>query len=285
MSRSWKNATTSRFPIELLTVNKHVFRISALSNPILGGQLVFCAFSGSHQDAIKKGFGAREASGAKDFDLWQIPYLPLDPLDIGRSYEAIIRVNSQSGKGGAAFIILRNLNLDLPRNLQVDFSRIVQQHADQLSRELKATEIIALFKDAYLPSKPRFELIDFDIAADRSASPAPGPGNTPSSKHLKRIFRGVIAVDGHEKHVTGVGNGAISSLANALQSLGPHLHILDYKEHAIGAGKESKAATYIECSSTIGDSPQQKVWGVGIHNDVVQASLIALLNAASSIPH
>ncbi|KAF2419573.1 2-isopropylmalate synthase [Tothia fuscella] len=251
-----------------------------------GGQLVFCAFSGSHQDAIKKGFAAREAAQAKNSDRWQIPYLPLDPLDIGRNYEAIIRVNSQSGKGGAAFIILRNLSLDLPRGLQVAFSKIVQQHADQLSRELKPTEIIALFKDAYLPAKPRFELIDYDIAADRSASPARhGLGPTPSSKNLKRMFKGVLAVDGHETNVTGVGNGAISSLANALQSLGPHLHILDYKEHTLGVGKESKAATYIECSSSVGDSSQQKVWGVGIHNDVVQASLIALLNAASSIPH
>ncbi|KAN0073922.1 hypothetical protein V8E54_007859 [Elaphomyces granulatus] len=248
-----------------------------------GGQLVVCAFSGSHQDAIKKGFATRELSEAKNEDLWQIPYLPLDPFDIGRTYEAIIRVNSQSGKGGAAWIILRNLDLDLPRGLQIAFSKIVQKEADHLSRELKPTEIIHLFEDAYhLRSNPRFELIDYDISADRSTSPAPELGQTQSSKNLKRMFKGVIAIDGQEHHITGVGNGAISSLANALKSLGIDLDITDYKEHAIGEGKEVKAATYIECTTASGDK-QQKVWGVGIHEDVVQASLMALLSAASSV--
>ncbi|OXV07559.1 hypothetical protein Egran_04677 [Elaphomyces granulatus] len=247
-----------------------------------GGQLVVCAFSGSHQDAIKKGFAARELSEAKNEDLWQIPYLPLDPFDIGRTYEAIIRVNSQSGKGGVAWIILRNLDLDLPRGLQIAFSKIVQKEADHLSRELKPTEIIHLFEDAYhLRSNPRFELIDYDISADRSTSPAPELGQTQSSKNLKRMFQGVIAIDGQEHHITGVGNGAISSLANALKSLGIDLDITDYKEHAIGEGKEVKAATYIECTAS--GNKQQKMWGVGIHEDVVQASLMALLSAASSV--
>jgi 2-isopropylmalate synthase len=226
--------------------------ICTLSDTALaGGQLVVCAFSGSHQDAIKKGFAARELSEAKTEDLWQLPYLPLDPFDIGRTYEAIIRVNSQSGKGGVAWIILRNLDLDLPRGLQIAFSKIVQKEADLLSRELKPTEIIHLFEDAYhLRSNPRFELIDYDISADRSTSPAPPePGQTQSSKNLKRMFKGVIAIDGQEHHITGVGNGAISSLANALKSLGIDLDITDYKEHAIGEGKEVKAATYIECTN------------------------------------
>ena len=255
-----------------------------LSNNVLaGGQLVVCAFSGSHQDAIKKGFAARELSKAKIEDLWQLPYLPLDPFDIGRTYEAIIRVNSQSGKGGVAWIILRNLHLDLPRGLQIAFSKIVQKEADRLSRELKPTEIIHLFEDSYhLRSTPRFELLDYDISADRSTSPAPEPGQTQSSKNLKRMFKGVIAIDGQEHHIAGVGNGAISSLANALDlSLGIVLDVTDYKEHAIGEGKEVKAATYIEC--TANGNEQQKVWGVGIHEDVVQASLMALLSAASSI--
>jgi 2-isopropylmalate synthase len=247
-----------------------------------GGQLVVCAFSGSHQDAIKKGFAARESSKAKNEDHWQLPYLPLDPFDIGRTYEAIIRVNSQSGKGGVAWIILRHLDLDLPRGLQIAFSKIVQKEADHLSRELKPTEIINLFEEAYcLRSNPRFELIDYDITADRSTSPAPGLGRTQSSKNLKRMFKGVIAIDGQEHHITGVGNGAISSLANAIKALGVDLDITDYKEHAIGEGKEVKAATYIECIAS-GDE-QRKVWGVGIHQDVVQASLMALLSAASSV--
>jgi 2-isopropylmalate synthase len=258
--------------------------ICALSDTALaGGQLVVCAFSGSHQDAIKKGFAARELSKAKHEDFWQLPYLPLDPYDIGRTYEAIIRVNSQSGKGGVAWTILRNLALDLPRGLQIAFSKIVQKEADHLSRELKPTEIIRLFEEAYhLRSNPRFELIDYDISADRSTSPAPPElGQTQSSKNLKRMFKGVIAIDGQEHRIIGVGNGAISSLANALKSLGIDLDVADYKEHAIGEGKDVKAATYIEC--TAGDNEQQKVWGVGIHEDVVQASLTALLSAASSV--
>lgn len=247
-----------------------------------GGQLVVCAFSGSHQDAIKKGFSAREASQAKHEDFWRVPYLPLDPADIGRTYEAIIRVNSQSGKGGAAWIILRSLHLDLPRGLQVAFSKIVQKEADQVSRELKPTEIVDLFKETYLRPNPRFELVDYDISADRSSSPERPNGQVQSSRDLKRMFKGVIAIDGQEYHMKGSGNGPISSLANALNiSQGIDLDVADYKEHAIGEGSNVKAATYIEC--TTGGSKQKAVWGVGIHEDVVQASLMALLNAASSI--
>lgn len=247
-----------------------------------GGQLVVCAFSGSHQDAIKKGFQKRKADGATSESPWVIPYLPLDPQDIGRTYEAIIRVNSQSGKGGVAWIIQRNLELDLPRGLQVAFSRVVQREADMLGRELLPTEITKLFEDAYhLKRNPRFELIDYDISADRSQSPAPlEPGKTLSSRNLRRMFKGVIAIDGLEHHIRGVGNGAISSLANALKGLGIDLDVADYKEHAIGEGRDVKAATYIECTAA---SSTQRVWGVGIHEDVVQASLIALLSAASSV--
>lgn len=247
-----------------------------------GGQLVVCAFSGSHQDAIKKGFQKRKADGATHESPWVIPYLPLDPQDIGRTYEAIIRVNSQSGKGGVAWIILRNLELDLPRGLQIAFSKIVQREADMLGRELLPTEIVKLFEDAYhLKRNPRFELIDYDITADRSHSPAPPePGKTQSSRNLRRMFKGVIAIDGLEHQIRGVGNGAISSLANALKGLGIDLDVADYKEHAIGEGRDVRAATYIECTAA---SSSQKVWGVGIHEDVVQASLIALLSAASSV--
>jgi 2-isopropylmalate synthase len=247
-----------------------------------GGQLVVCAFSGSHQDAIKKGFQKRKQEGATSESPWQIPYLPLDPQDIGRTYEAVIRVNSQSGKGGVAWIIQRELELDLPRGLQVAFSRIVQKDADLLGRELLPSEIVKLFEDAYhLKKNPRFELVDYDITADRSVSPAPpGPGKTPSSRNLRRMFKGVISIDGIEHKIAGVGNGAISSLANALKGLGIDLDVADYKEHAIGEGRDVKAATFIECTAS---GSQQRVWGVGIHEDVVQASLIALLSAASSV--
>jgi 2-isopropylmalate synthase len=247
-----------------------------------GGQLVVCAFSGSHQDAIKKGFTVRERSGATHESPWRIPYLPLDPQDIGRTYEAIIRVNSQSGKGGAAWIIQRQLELDLPRGLQVAFSAIVQREADSVGRELSPNEIVRLFEDAYhLRSNPRFELIDYDIIMDRSNSPAPPEfGRRVNTKDMRRMFKGVIAIDGYEHVVQGVGNGAISSLANGLKGLGIDLDVMDYKEHGIGHGKHVKAATFIECR--IGSS-EQKVWGVGIHEDVVLASLTALLSAASSV--
>lgn len=247
-----------------------------------GGQLVVCAFSGSHQDAIKKGFQMRKTNGASTESPWQIPYLPLDPEDIGRTYEAIIRVNSQSGKGGVAWIILRTMELDLPRGLQVAFSKVVQSKTDKLGRELQPTEIQDLFTETYhLNTNPRFSLIDYDITTDRSHSPAPPmQGKTVSSRDMQRRFKGVIEIDGKEHTISGIGNGALSAFANALHTVSIDLDVADYKEHAIGRGREVKAATYIECTAA---GSQNKVWGVGIHHDVVQASLIALLSAASSV--
>ncbi|POR34212.1 2-isopropylmalate synthase, partial [Tolypocladium paradoxum] len=246
-----------------------------------GGALVVCAFSGSHQDAIKKGFQLREKENAAYDDRWQLPYLPLDPQDIGRTYEAVIRVNSQSGKGGAAWIILRQLQLDLPRGLQVAFSKVVQRKADGLGRELRAQEITELFQQTYfLNENPRFSIVDYSIMPDRTTSPAPpAPGKTQDTKHLKRVFEGVVVCDGKEYQLRGRGNGPISSLANALKNIGVNLDVQDYKEHAIGKGRDVKAATYIECTAV---GSNMKVWGVGIHEDVVQSSLIALLSAASN---
>ncbi|KAL8662202.1 MAG: hypothetical protein Q9202_004884 [Teloschistes flavicans] len=253
-----------------------------------GGQLVVCAFSGSHQDAINKGFQARKASGATCEDQWQLPYLPLDPQDIGRTYEAIIRVNSQSGKGGVAWIIQRSLELELPRGLQISFSKIVQRQADALGRELLPTELCDLFQNAYhLNTNPRFTLVDYNIVADRSASPIPPEkGRAQDTRNLKRIFAGVISIDGEEHEIRGTGNGPISSLANALGTLGISLDVVNYHQHSMGEknkapgeGANVKSAAYIE-STTAGS--KETVWGVGIHEDVVQASLIALLSAASS---
>lgn len=251
-----------------------------------GGQLVVCAFSGSHQDAIKKGFNVRSQEAASSEDPWVMPYLPLDPQDIGRTYEAVIRVNSQSGKGGVAWIIMNSLGLDLPRGLQVAFSRIVQREADTKGRELLPREIAGLFEEAYhLKQNPRFTLIDYNISAVRNevgntSLLQPQAGTAQNTSSLKRQFVGVIAIDGVQHPLIGVGTGAISSLANALHSLGIDLDVADYKEHALSPGKEVKAATYIECMAS--GNPHEKVWGVGIHEDVVQASLIALLSAASS---
>lgn len=246
------------------------------------GQLVSCAFSGSHQDAIKKGFQDREARGLTAEDEWDMPYLPIDPQDIGRNYEAIIRVNSQSGKGGAAWVILRRLELDLPRGLQIEFSRIVQKAADEISRELEPKEIIELFENAYhLKKNPRMTLIDYNITTDRSQSPAPPePGKAVNTQNLKRKFTGIIEVDGEQYSIEGKGNGALSSFAVALKNLGIDLDVNDYKEHAIGEGKNVKAATFIECTAA---GSKERHWGVGIHQDVVQASLSALLGAASAV--
>ncbi|PLB37434.1 2-isopropylmalate synthase [Aspergillus candidus] len=251
-----------------------------------GGQLVVCAFSGSHQDAIKKGFKLRENGQTADEETeWTIPYLPLDPEDIGRNYEAVIRVNSQSGKGGAAWVILRSLELDLPRALQVEFSKVVQRRTEEVSRELRAAEIVSLFEEAYhLKSNPRFNLVDYNITTDRSTSPAPPePGKALNTKNLRRRFTGVVEIDGIQHAITGVGPGAISSLAHALANLGIDLDVVDYKEHSIGnakgLGRDVKAATFIQCTAA---GSKEQVWGVGIHQDVVQASLIALLSAASS---
>ncbi|KFH41009.1 2-isopropylmalate synthase-like protein [Hapsidospora chrysogenum ATCC 11550] len=247
-----------------------------------GGSLVVCAFSGSHQDAIKKGFQCREKEAASYEDRWQIPYLPLDPKDIGRTYEAVIRVNSQSGKGGAAWIILRHLHLDLPRGLQVAFSNIVQERADVLGRELRAEEITSLFEDRYhLNSKnARFQIVDYSINPDRSTSPAPPEeGKTQDTRNMKRVFEGVLAIDGQEFKLRGRGNGPISSLADALRTVGVCLDVKDYKEHSLGVGRDVKAASYIQCTA---EGSSQAVWGVGIHADVVQSSLIALLSAASN---
>ena len=245
-----------------------------------GGSLVVCAFSGSHQDAIKKGFQTRQKSGAKTEDYWRMPYLPLDPQDIGRTYEAIIRVNSQSGKGGAAWIILRNLELDLPRGLQVAFSKIVQHRADMVGRELLSNEIQDLFEQTYfLKKNHQFTLLDYNISPVRSTTPSE-PGKTQDTKDMKRKFEGVLLIDGNEQKLEGLGNGPISSLADALRGVGIELDVADYKEHAIGGGREVKAASYIECTAT---GSNEKVWGVGIHEDIIQSSLIALLSAASNV--
>ncbi|KAF2431807.1 aldolase [Tothia fuscella] len=226
-------------------------RAPAWYETLPSGQLVVCAFSG---------FVARERSGAEHEDFWQIPYLPIDPVDIGRTYEAVIRVNSQSGKGGTAWIGLRHLNLDLPRGLQVAFFKTVQKQADVLSRELKRTEIILKIQTSIRALSVWITVLQ---RSDPAASPAPEQGGkTRSSKHLRRMFKGVICIAGHEHHC-----------------LGFVLDVTDYVEHAIGEGKEVKAATYIECTI---DGGERKVWGAAIHEDVVQASLMAFLSAASS---
>ena len=228
-----------------------------------GGELVFTAFSGSHQDAIKKGF---EAQAARNDELWRVPYLPIDPADLGRSYEAVIRVNSQSGKGGFAWVLEQDQGLKLPKRLQADFSRHVQVMADELGRELNAADIWDCFRRAYYVKvdKRRFRLVDFDEgrAADGD-----------------RIFTGTIAVDGVEQRVSGRGKGLVSSvLATLRETYGLDFAVLDYNEHALGQGADARAAAYLECKLSDG----RTIWGVGIDEDVATASVRAILSAANS---
>ena len=226
------------------------------------GELVFTAFSGSHQDAIKKGFAAQ---AARNDELWDVPYLPIDPADIGCSYEAVIRVNSQSGKGGVAWILEQDKGLKLPKRLQADFSRPVQALADSLGRELNAADIWQAFETAYhLNGDQTLKLIDYQEGAVVGG---------------ERVFSGRISLDGEERHVSGRGNGLMSSVLDALrEGLGVDLDIADYQEHAIGNGADAQAAAYVECRTPAGAT----VFGVGIDADVATASVKALLSAATT---
>ena len=227
-----------------------------------GGELVFTAFSGSHQDAIKKGFAAQEQ---RNDELWAIPYLPIDPADLGRSYEAVIRVNSQSGKGGFAWVLEQDQGLKLPKKMQAHFSRHVQELADDLGRELQAADIWGVFRKAYRLDAPQhLQLVDYEEAR--------GPDGT-------RIFAGKIEVDGKVQSVSGRGNGLISSVVATLKDgFGVEIDITDYSEHAMGAGSNARAAAYVECKTTDG----RTIWGVGIDEDVATASVRAVLSAANA---
>jgi 2-isopropylmalate synthase len=227
------------------------------------GDLVFTAFSGSHQDAIKKGFAAQ---AARNDDVWEVPYLPIDPADLGRSYEAVIRVNSQSGKGGVAWVIEQDKGLKLPKRMQADFSRHVQALADRTSRELDAGDIWRCFADTYALEGPQRFVLE---AYDETRAP-----------NGERIFAGHVCVDGAAQSVSGRGNGLISSVIDGLgQACGIEIDVTDYHEHAIGAGSDAQAAAYVECRT--GDG--RTVWGVGIDADVATASVRAVLSAANGV--
>ncbi|ESQ82860.1 2-isopropylmalate synthase [Asticcacaulis sp. AC466] len=228
------------------------------------GELVFTAFSGSHQDAIKKGFAAHEK---RNDGYWEMPYLPIDPADLGESYEAVIRVNSQSGKGGIAWILEQNHGLKLPRRFQVDFSRKVQDITDASAKEVSGGELWDAFQAAYHLTGPQaYELIEYDHKG-------------PVRSGAQRTFVGRIIKDGVETSVIGHGNGLISSAVRGLNShydLG--LEVVDYAEHALQVGSESQAVAYVECKA--GDLT---VFGVGIDHDVATASIKAVLSAANAI--
>ncbi|HZP72293.1 MAG TPA: 2-isopropylmalate synthase [Gaiellaceae bacterium] len=221
------------------------------------GELVYTAFSGSHQDAIKKGMYAQQRSSSGH---WDVPYLPIDPQDLGRSYEAIIRVNSQSGKGGVAYLMETEHSLELPRGLQVDFAQKVQAVSDLGGGELTAGELYALFDEHYLAHTAPYELGRYTHSS--------GDDDTIAAE---------LAVDGALHTVEGTGNGPIDALVDAFaQCFGVEIRIRDYHEHAMAAAASATAAAYIEAD--VDDDP---VWGVGLHSSIVTASLRAVVNAVN----
>jgi 2-isopropylmalate synthase len=224
------------------------------------GELVYTAFSGSHQDAIKKGFEALEK---RNDVFWEVPYLPIDPKDLGRSYEAVIRVNSQSGKGGVAYVLKADHGLDLPRGLQIEFSKVVQEVADRTGKELTGEVIWSLFQDTYL-GRDGIRLVDYSLL------PEPRAG--------ERRIAATIAVDGAERQIEGVGNGPIAAFVDALQrDRGIALTVLDYHENAVSAGADAQAAAFVQIR---GDGAGT-LYGVGMDSDIVTASLKAVASAAT----
>ena len=240
-----------------------------------GGDLVVCAFSGSHQDAIKKGFAVREEKVKSGNISWKMPYLPLDPKDIGRNYEAVIRVNSQSGKGGSAWDILRSLGLDLPRNLQIEFSAVVKDNADRNERELKSFEVAKLFKQLYNFNSEQYEtitLVDYSLKK--------------LSKE-KRELTGKVAIGGKSLDIKGTGNGPISSLVDALSNLlDTKFAIENYTEHSVGPGSDTKAASFIHLKYISAKNNEIGYkWGVSSSEDVGDSSVQAVLSAVNNLIH
>src|SRR6185437_12094986 len=226
------------------------------------GELVYTAFSGSHQDAIKKGFDALKK---RNDDFFEVPYLPIDPKDLGRTYEAVIRVNSQSGKGGVAYLLKEDHGLDLPRLCQVEFSRIVQEVADRTGKEMTSANIWSLFQETYL-GEAGISLVDYTML------PEPRPG--------ERRLAATVTVDGQERKIEGVGNGPIAAFVDALKrDCGIALTFLDYSEHAITGGADARAAAYVKVK-TAGDDT---LYGVGMDENIVTASLRAVASAATRV--
>lgn len=222
------------------------------------GDLVFTAFSGSHQDAIKKGFAQQQPDAP-----WEVPYLPIDPADLGRSYDAVIRVNSQSGKGGVAYLLEQEHGLALPRRLQIEFSRAIQRVTDETGSEVTSGAVYKIFSKEYLEQDRPWKLVRHRISGD----PHAGSGHQFS-------IEADIEENGVVRHLHGKGDGAIAAFVDAL---GMPVRIMDYNEHAIGTGTDTRAASYVELR--VGDSATG--FGVGIHQDIVTASFLAILSAVN----
>ena len=227
------------------------------------GELVYTAFSGSHQDAIKKGFEAQEK---RNDPLFQVPYLPIDPKDVGRDYEAVIRINSQSGKGGIAYVLRADHGLDLPRSLQVEFSKVAQELMDREGKELTSPELWELFRRTYLLADPPLTLIKHQMVP-----------TSPDNRELTATLR---RSDGSTLTIEGEGNGPIDAFVDALKrAFGIDFHFLDYHEHAVGRGANATAACYVE----IEDADGRVLHGVGVDASIVMASLKATLSAVERL--
>ena len=238
------------------------------------GDLVYTSFSGSHQDAIKKGFAARKtkvdaAGGDENAVVWELPYLPIDPHDVGRSYEAVVRVNSQSGKGGVAYLMSRAHNLELPRRLQVEFSRIVQRHTDTYGGEINAETLWKIFADEYLPTSAapglqswgRFELRKSQVG-------------TVDDEHVE--LHAELTDNGVLTAIDANGTGPIDAFVSALHQFDLDVRVLDYSEHAMSQGRDAKAASYVEAAVD-----GKIVWGVGIDSSITRASYKAVISAVN----
>ena len=246
---------------EIVRTVEHCNQLPVHPRHPYAGELVYTAFSGSHQDAIKKGF---DALAKRNDDFWEVPYLPVDPKDLGRSYEAVIRVNSQSGKGGVAYVLKADYGLDLPRGLQIDFSKRVQEVTDRTGKEMTSADIWSLFADTYL-RKDGIHLEEYNLYPE------------PRAPERRRIAATVL-IDGRERRIEGVGNGPIAAFVDALQrECDVELTVVDYREHAIGAGADAQATAYIEIRNAAGAT----LYGVGIDGNIVTASLRAVASAAT----
>ncbi len=230
------------------------------------GDLVYTSFSGSHQDAIKKGFEAMaidaEAAGKTVDEIpWAVPYLPIDPKDVGRSYEAVIRVNSQSGKGGIAYLMKSEHGLELPRRLQIEFSGVVQRHMDVEGGEVSPAELWEHFAREYLGAVTPLQLNSV---------------HSSSAEGERDALTAGLYVEGERRVLTGNGNGPIDAFVRALGGIGYDVRVLDYHEHALSAGENARAAAYVECA--VGG---QVLWGVGLDANIVTASLKAVVSAVN----
>ncbi|HKX15049.1 MAG TPA: 2-isopropylmalate synthase [Propionibacteriaceae bacterium] len=236
------------------------------------GDLVYTAFSGSHQDAIKKGLEdlekRAEAQGISVREIaWEAPYLPIDPFDVGRTYEAVIRVNSQSGKGGVAYIMKSEHNLDLPRRLQIEFSKVVQAHTDADGGEVSPGRLWEIFQFDYLEPDTPIRLVSV---------------STTSAENGRTSLTAEVVAKGATQTITGEGNGPVSAFVDAISTLDHHVRVLDYTEHALSAGGDALAAAYVECEVGEGED-SQVVWGVGMDANIVTASLKAVTSAINRV--